>query len=669
MGRRLRFAVAQPITITGYLLAGVLLIADMAALASSPTYWLTEQNAPDARHALTSAFYYAIWAAATYMVLGFLMCFTVWGAIHGKYEKEFKLTPPQRTLMLQTMLFITYLLLGALVYCKIEGWEYLNAVYWADITLLTIGFGDYSPATKVGRGLLFPFAIGGILIVGLVIGSIRSLVLERGEEKLSARITEKRRNAAIHNVDERKQTIRISIFASADFSTDPGLSPAQRREEEFNVMRKVQRAAERDRRWFSLCMALSFALLLWFVGAAIFMVAERHQQWTYFDGLYFSFVALLTIGYGDFLPLSNGGRAFFVFWSILAVPSLTILISNMGDTIVTYFTDATEWVGSITVLPGEEGFRATIKSVARNTSKALLENVSRITPAGIFGDIPKSSTMPHEMRLSSDQHEQQMLDRMADRLTKHVEKEELQQARQSEQHVDQLERDMHFYHYVLARECRNVQKDLNASPPKQYSWADWEYYLKLMGNEDDPEDFPGQKQPDILVPEPLKLAPRSSSDAATTDTENKDTNGAFQHDGAQGRPNSDATMTDGAVDRDTELRQWKLAREKRKRLAPHPQGHQSKRHLTTMDLQDWSWLSNKSPLMGTKSEAEWILERLSAALERELNRQRKGYRRDPPVSMSEVHRRSAKIKSEGRRGNAAQSKEAEELEKAAKSAA
>lgn len=82
------------------------------------------------------------------------------------------------------MSFVIYLLLGALVFSKVEGWKYLDAVYWADVTLLTVGLGDYSPKTRVGRGLLFPFAIGGILMVGLVVGSIRSLVLERGKEKV-----------------------------------------------------------------------------------------------------------------------------------------------------------------------------------------------------------------------------------------------------------------------------------------------------------------------------------------------------------------------------------------------------------------------------------------------------------------------------------------------------
>lgn len=274
MGRRLRFSIAQPITIVGFFLAGVLLIADMAALTAPSDDRITDPLAqPPDRHALTSAFYYAIFATVLYMLIAVLMCITVWGAHRGYYEKDFRLTMSQRTLMLQTMTFVAYLLLGALVYSHIEGWDYLDAVYWADVTMLTVGLGDYSPATDLGRGLLFPFAIGGIVILGLVVGSIRTLVLERGKEKMTARIIEKRRDTAVSHVDFQAQTIRIGMFAKAAFIVRPDMSPAQRREEEFRVMRTVQEVAQRQRRYTSLALSGLFALTIWFVGAAVFMVS------------------------------------------------------------------------------------------------------------------------------------------------------------------------------------------------------------------------------------------------------------------------------------------------------------------------------------------------------------------------------------------------------------
>ena len=85
------------------------------------------------------------------------------------------------------------------------------------------------------------------------------------------------------------------------------------------------------------------------------------QKWDYYQGLYFSYTSLLTIGYGDIYPVSNAGKPFFVFWSLLAIPSLTILISNMGDTIVKGIRDFTLWIGTLTVLPSEHGIRASTK--------------------------------------------------------------------------------------------------------------------------------------------------------------------------------------------------------------------------------------------------------------------------------------------------------------------
>lgn len=332
MARRLKFVIAQPITIVGFLLSTGLLIADIVAITWTPSYQLPASSpaVPAANHALTSAFYYAIMAAIIYFAIVMLMCWTVFGVVRGHFGRQFNLTAAQRTLMLQTMSFVTYLLLGALVFSHVEGWRYLNAVYWTDVTLLTVGLGDFSPQTHLGRSLLMPFAIGGILIIGLVIGSIRSLILERGQKKMSARMMEKKRLRAINSVDKKKHRIRVSRFQTIPFN-ESFTDAAKKREQEFHVMRSVQDLAERDRKWWALCMSTTMASTLWFIGAVVFWVAERETQgWTYFEALYFSYTSLLTIGYGTPSPTSNSSRAFFVLWSLLAVPALTILISDMG---------------------------------------------------------------------------------------------------------------------------------------------------------------------------------------------------------------------------------------------------------------------------------------------------------------------------------------------------
>lgn len=360
MAKRVRFEIAQPVTILGFWIASVLLIA-LQCYAGTANF-----HAPNVQdQALTQAFYYGIFASGIYQIISYMMCVTVWGAYRGSYSKDFNLTMAQRTLMLQTISYLAYLLIGALVYSKIEKWKFLDAVYWAGYTLLTVGIGDYSPKTHLGRGLLFPYAVGGIISVGLVVSSIRSMVLDRGAEKMSARAREKIRLRVIQQIaraDQGKSGPKNPLFGvsqstAEDLVREPEadhVSELRRRKTEFETMRHVQEMAARERKYAALLFSIMAFAILWFVGAAVFWQSERNQRWSYFDGLYFAYTSVLTIGYGDFHPMSNSGKPFFVFWSLLAVPTLTILISNMGDTVVKGVKDATIWLGEISFLPSNE---------------------------------------------------------------------------------------------------------------------------------------------------------------------------------------------------------------------------------------------------------------------------------------------------------------------------
>ena len=146
-----------------------------------------------------------------------------------------------------------------------------------------------------------------------------------------------------------------------------------------------------------------------------------------------------------------------------------------------------------------------------------------------------------------------------------------------------------------------MQKDLNVNPPKQYSWAEWEYFLKLIGDEEQSDEgYPGQRQPDVKIPDSL-------------------------------RP---PETTDGNIDRQTSALEDLEARRKE-----HKRRHRKNPNLEPRFLHSLSWLSNDSPLMSNKSEPTWILDRLSAALERELDRQRKGYKRKPPITLNDARHR------------------------------
>lgn len=137
-----------------------------------------------------------------------------------------------------------------------------------------------------------------------------------------------------------------------------------------------------------MAVSTSTWVVLWLVGAKIFQECEYpYQGWTYFDGFYFAFTALTTVGYGDLTPQSNSAKAFFVFWSLLALPTMTVLISNAGDTIVKGVKDGTLLLGNITILPGEHGFRKSTKQVLARLSCGVLfvdEDIEETAP-GFLG--------------------------------------------------------------------------------------------------------------------------------------------------------------------------------------------------------------------------------------------------------------------------------------------
>ncbi|KAJ3032232.1 Potassium channel [Rhizophlyctis rosea] len=98
---------------------------------------------------------------------------------HQRYSyTTFDLSPPQRQLVLLETTTLGYMVFMGGVYCGIEGWEFDDALYWCVSTLATIGFGDISPSTTLGRILLLVLAPIGIGLIGGLIFSMRQVVLE-----------------------------------------------------------------------------------------------------------------------------------------------------------------------------------------------------------------------------------------------------------------------------------------------------------------------------------------------------------------------------------------------------------------------------------------------------------------------------------------------------------
>lgn len=526
MARRIRFEVAQPIIIIGWYIASILLVGLLIAMG------VKMQNTKHPGWIYSQGYYYGAYAAVLYFIVASLLVVTAYGGYKNQYRREYKLTTSQRTLMLQTIIFCVYLLGGSAVFAKIEGWRFLDALYWADFTLLTIGVGNFAPTTHLGRGLLFPFGIGGIVLLGLVISSIRTLMLEHGRQQMENSLTGKTRRFLIKEAFSDHNHLRGLV---PHLGTEEVQDERERKKREFITMRRVRQLAIVQHKWISLTISLVLWMALWLVGAVVFWRSESYFHWSYFEALYFAYVTLLTIGYGDIFPESSLGKSFFVFWTLLAVPTITILISNIGDTLIHLIRDVILFLGEITILPGDKPWRERIKDVIHFswTEKWLQETTGEKDDPQDLLDATRSNDngdgdgAPSNGKGTSSRNTA-------------MEAEEHNREVSAHARGDIAAESVHHHNYLLFREVRKLMDYAAQNVSKEFDYLEWEYYIALLSG---------------------KHRPREDGDG-----------------GRSGNGEREAAV------------------------------------------QDWSWLDKKNPLLGEKSEVQWLLEALMEALEGELEK-------------------------------------------------
>lgn len=479
MTRRLPFNLAMPATIVGWLVAASLLIGIVAAAPADAKLPAGQQRT------FTQGYYYAILAAALYILMSILLFATACGVWLGKFDRHFKLTLAQRTLMFQVIIFLGYILCAAAVYARVESWDYLDAVYWTTVTALTIGYGDYSPKTHLGRGLLFPMAVGAILFVGLIIASIRSLVLERTSTKVVTRMFERARQKALKNMNMETGEVKLGPFSRRQVKhKESASSELKRREQEFNIMRSVQQRARFVDRLVALSVSLFAFAFLWFIGAVVFWQSESNstggEDWSYFQSLYFTYVSLLTIGYGDFYPQENSSKPVFVLWAWIALPTLTVLIGATGDAISEGVATFTLWLSNH--LPENVGFLRHLKHSSAKAKKGD-GSFDQAKPPGFMSDSNNDSS---EMGSSAEAAAVQGLSGGL----QDPEKAADQTPEQRQKQQDHAER---YRPLLLLNEIRNVSDHMDASPPRKYTYAEWTWFLKLIGQDETTEE--GHRRP------------------------------------------------------------------------------------------------------------------------------------------------------------------------------
>ncbi|KAF2713247.1 voltage-gated potassium channel [Pleomassaria siparia CBS 279.74] len=527
--QRIRYIIALPLTIILWYFATGFLIGITACMQI-----YARPDRPNETY--TQGFWYAVAAAAFYLICSMILMINMLGYFLGHYPDTFALTDAQRTLILQTMFFFIWLGGGAAAFSRIEsderelGWSFADALYFCDVTILTVGFGDLYPTTDLARGLVFPYSVGGIIMLGLVISSIYKFMKQLGEDHIIQAHIDRMRERTVkrtvnNSFDLRKREhdahrlirrhpyskksqisgpsnrrayrtaigetipkVRHATLAIPLRKKQPRLLLLREEKDRFEAMRAIQAQTHKFKKWYALTFSILAFGILWCVGAVVFWHTEKDaQNMTYFRALYFCYVSLLTTGYGDLSPKTNAGRCFFVIWSLIAVPTMTILVSDMGDTVIHKFKTWSSELADFTVLPKEGIWRSFLekhpwllnwlqKRVANRQAKKRLKDG--------FGTMnPDSAIVNIDADLDNTENR---LPRTASRSTA----EDPEAAPFSNPltsttiHTDTTTQPIHLTPLTLqthlALSIRVVAMDMQLPAPKRYCYEEWVEFTRLL---------------------------------------------------------------------------------------------------------------------------------------------------------------------------------------------
>ncbi|GAA5896777.1 hypothetical protein JCM8208_007085 [Rhodotorula glutinis] len=344
----------------------VFLSVHIAVNAVALTIFGIEHAQPDG-FVLSTAFW--LTAASGCVALAAVVCLLVDGLATQWYVRGGTgISGKQRSLVVAFDFFIALILVGSVAYrYLIPDVTFLDTVYLCVQSLLTVGFGDVVPSTTGAQVFSVFYNTIGILTFALLVAFTRETVLEamqteyRAQEKLLLnRLRHRWYGERTHHAgfiahalaflsfglyhtreqQEEEQDAGVREHGRGSLSQEDGEVveeekeglDEQRYEEAISELKK-----ERDREFRSqLVVSFTLFLVFWLVGAVAFSALEG---WSYWIAFYFVFVMSSSVGYGDYSPSTQGGRAFFCVWAIIGAGTLTVLFSVLADAYTSRFKE------------------------------------------------------------------------------------------------------------------------------------------------------------------------------------------------------------------------------------------------------------------------------------------------------------------------------------------
>ncbi|KRZ66792.1 TWiK family of potassium channels protein 7 [Trichinella papuae] len=187
-------------------------------------------------------------------------------------------------------------------------WTIQSSVFFAMTTMVTIGYGNVVPMTAEGRLLCIIFALFGCPLAIITIGNLGKFLSETV--------------VFLYNKIQRGKMLLMKSIAIR-FPLLKGLNNY----DNFETTSLTYEDIVVDDTGISAFFVLSIFIFYNAAGALLFTSMER---WSFMDSLYFCFISISTVGFGDFVPKNDPWYIILYCYTALGIAITTMCIDLVG---------------------------------------------------------------------------------------------------------------------------------------------------------------------------------------------------------------------------------------------------------------------------------------------------------------------------------------------------
>ncbi len=106
---------------------------------------------------------------------------------------------------------VLLLLISAFIISHVENLPFLDALWWTLVTCTTVGYGDITPVSGIGKTIAVFLMIVGVGFIGMLTGTITSFFYSKMDKKKSGVAFETFKEKYDSLTDEQKSTVNILV--------------------------------------------------------------------------------------------------------------------------------------------------------------------------------------------------------------------------------------------------------------------------------------------------------------------------------------------------------------------------------------------------------------------------------------------------------------------------